>query len=312
MKRVFLICLLIFCCFISISQNSSANMKNLLSEYNYVTNYIQIDTLDIAYVKEGNGAKTLLFVHGLSSNADAWSKNIEGLSAYYTCIAIDLPGYGKSSKIKTNYTPEFFAEVLHKFIDKMNLNNTILIGHSMGGQAAIKHSVLYPDEIKQLVLIAPAGFERFTEIESNLIKGAVLPEIIKNTTEEQIERNYLINFYKMPEDANKMMLDRKSIRNSSDFEEHCIAISSSVSGMLDMPVYDDLDKIALKTLVIFGENDMLIPNRYLHPQMTIQGIAESAKNELQNGQVEFVKESGHFVQYEKPHEVNSIILRFLQ
>jgi len=312
MRRVLLICLFIFCSFISVSQNSSENMKNLLSEYDYAANYIQIDTLDIAYVKEGNGAKTLLFVHGLSSNADAWSKNIEELSASYTCVALDLPGYGKSSKIKTNYTPEFFAEVLNAFIDKMDLKHVILIGHSMGGQAAIKYSLMYPDDIEKLVLIAPAGIERFTEMEGNLIKGAVLPEIIKNTSEEQIERNYQVNFYKMPDDANKMMLDRKTIRNSYDFEEHCLAISSSVSGMLDMPVFDDLNKITLKTLVIFGENDMLIPNRYLHPQMTTHEIAESAKNEIQNCQVEFVKESGHFVQYEKPHEVNSIILRFLQ
>ncbi|MEL7003593.1 MAG: alpha/beta fold hydrolase, partial [Bacteroidota bacterium] len=54
--------------------------------------------VQMAYMDVGSGTETILFIHGLGSYAPAWKKNIEGLSKQYRCIAVDLPGYGKSSK----------------------------------------------------------------------------------------------------------------------------------------------------------------------------------------------------------------------
>jgi pimeloyl-ACP methyl ester carboxylesterase len=85
----------------------------------------------------------------LSSNADAWSRNIESLKEKYTCVALDLPGFGKSSKVAPAYTPTYYADIVVK-IEKLKLKNVIVAGHSMGGQAAIKLAINHPDKLKNL------------------------------------------------------------------------------------------------------------------------------------------------------------------
>lgn len=294
------------------SQQETKPMKEVLSEYKFETKSITLDSLNISYVKEGDGEKTLLFLHGLSSNSDAWSKNIEALSKNYTCIALDLPGYGKSSKPKADYTPTFFADVTYQFLKKLKLKNVVLVGHSMGGQASIKLATTHPNAIDKLILVAPAGLERFSETEGTMIKSIYTANMVKHTTDDQIRKNYALNFYKQPEDVSKMIEDRIAIKSSSDFDEHCEAIVKSVSGMIDDPVFEGLKDINQETLVIFGKNDMLIPNRYFHPTLSIEKVGEIAKEQIKSVTVEYIDESGHFVQFEKSEDVNSLIKKFVE
>tara|TARA_R110002073_G_scaffold279026_1_gene443114 strand:- start:390207 stop:391145 length:939 start_codon:yes stop_codon:yes gene_type:complete len=292
------------------AQNTKELMKNMVSEYTYPTKTVEIDSLEISYVKEGKGTTTLLFLHGLSSNADAWSKNIESLKNSFTCIAIDLPGYGKSSKLKVDYTPAYFAKITHQFIMQLDLKNVVLIGHSMGGQAAIKLTTKYPNDIEKLILVAPAGLETFSEAQANFMKAAYTTSVVKNTSDEQIATNYALNFYKLPAAAQKMIDDRKHIRNATDFNAHCEAIVKSIAGMLDEPVFNELKNIKHETLVIFGNEDKLIPNRYFNSQLTTEKVGNIAKEKIKNVQLKFIQESGHFVQFEKPNEVNLLISKF--
>lgn len=293
------------------SQNSNKPMKDMLSEYSFKTQTTTLDSLEIAYIKEGTGKINLLFVHGLSSNSDAWSKNIETLKKDYTCIAIDLPGYGKSSKPDVVYTPSYFSEVIHQFIENLELNNVVLIGHSMGGQASVKFASTYPDALEKLILIAPAGLEQFTETSASIMKSFFTPELVKMTSDAQIEKNYALNFHEQPVEVSKMINDRKRIKEASDFDAHCNAIVSSVYGMLDDTVYADLEAITIKTLVIFGDKDLLIPNRYFNPTLTIEDIGKVASDKIKNVKLKFIKDAGHFVQFEKSKETNALIKQFV-
>jgi pimeloyl-ACP methyl ester carboxylesterase len=293
------------------SQQKPLLMKDLLSDYQFETKHIKIDSLNISYIQEGHGDTTLLFLHGLSSNSDAWSRNIDTLKNHYNCIALDLPGYGKSSKPNADYTPSYFASVVHAFIEKLQLKEIVLVGHSMGGQASIKLAVQYPETVKQLILVAPAGLEQFSDTEAQIIKSIYTSEMIKATTDEQIRKNYALNFFKQPEEVSKMIEDRIRVKTSADFDQHCDAISKSVAGMLNDPVFGDLKNIQQNTLLIFGKEDMLIPNKYFHPDLSVETIGEIGKKEIEQIQVIYVNESGHFVQFEKPQEINSAIRSFI-
>ncbi|MCK0124034.1 alpha/beta hydrolase [Gelidibacter sp. F2691] len=287
-------------------------MKELLSDYDFQGHKITLNDLEVNYIKEGSGEKTLVFVHGLSSNADAWSKNIEALKTTYTCVALDLPGYGKSSKPDVNYTPTYFAEVVFQFIEKLKLQNVVLIGHSMGGQASVKLASQHPEAIKKLVLVAPAGLEQFSEASAKMMASFLTAESVKNTSEAQIVKNYALNFYEQPEEVSKMIADRIRIIEASDFDAHCNAIVKSVSGMLHDPITNDLQAVSQPTLVIFGDQDMLIPNRYFNPTLTTKTVGEIALNQIKNARLEFVENAGHFVQFEKPSEINALIHEFIE
>jgi pimeloyl-ACP methyl ester carboxylesterase len=308
MRTLFILLIL----FITNTTISQTNIKDMLSDYSFPSKSLQIDDLTINYIHEGKGETTLLFLHGLSSNADAWSKNIEVLKEKFTCVAIDLPGFGKSTIEAEEYTPTFFANIAHKVIEKLNLKNVILVGHSMGGQASIKYALLYPENIEKLILVAPAGVEQFTAAEATILKTTYTPQLVINTSDAQIENNYKLNFYQLPEDSKKMIDDRKAITKADDFKEHAEAIVKSIGGMLDDPVSMDLEKVKHPTLIIFGEKDLLIPNRYFHPSLTTQGIASKAIKSIPKSTKVLIPESGHFVQFEKPTEVNNAIIDFIE
>ena len=309
MKKILSVIVSIF--FLNISAQNKRSMKETLQPYHFPTQYLKLNEGEVAYVKEGGGKKTLVFVHGLSSNADAWYRNIEELKDDFTCIAIDLPGYGKSYKNAGDFTATYFSEIISKVTDQLKIKNFTLVGHSMGGQAAIKFAAEYPEKLEKLILIAPAGIEKFTDFEGNAMKMVMKQKTIMATTPEQIERNYNLNFFKMPKEAEKMILDRKNIVNADDFALHALAIEKSVSGMLDDTVTSELSQIITPVLFLFAKNDMLIPNKYLHPLMTIDQVAKEAENHVKNSKLIMIDEAGHFLQFEKPAVVNKEIKAFV-
>ena len=267
--------------------------------------------IEVAYVDEGKGEQTLLFIHGLGSYLPAWKKNIEGLKEKYRCIAIDLPGYGKSSKGEYSGSMRFYSEIVAELIDKLKLGSVTLVGHSMGGQISIITALAFPDKVDKLVLIAPAGFETFTKGQKQWFREVMTANLVKLTTVEQIKSNLASNFYRMPKDARFMITDRIDMRGAEDFEAYCYIIPQCVQGMVDDPVYEFLPKITQPTLIIFGENDNLIPNRYLNPGKT-GTIARKGAERIPNATLHLLPETGHFVQFEKAAEVNGLMAEFLE
>ncbi|MBC7714294.1 MAG: alpha/beta hydrolase [Rhizobacter sp.] len=81
--------------------------------------------------------QTLLFIHGNSHSLETFSKQINSdLFKDYRLICVDLPGHGDSSK-NGNYSLKNFAHIMNQFIQVLELNETIIVGHSMGGHVAI-------------------------------------------------------------------------------------------------------------------------------------------------------------------------------
>lgn len=280
--------------------------------YQYKTRYLKLSNgIDLAYVDEGSGDYTLLFIHGLGSNLKAWHKNIETLKHHHRCIAIDLPGYGKSTKADFEFSMSFFAHTILEFVTKLKLNNTCLIGHSMGGQITMTTVLKNKKLIDRLVLIAPAGIEQFAKNESAQLLKTITPTTIQNLSEEQIRYNFEVNFFKMPSDAEFMFEDRMEMRKTDEYFHFSRMIPRCIIGMLNEPVFPKLNQINTPTLIFFGNEDLLIPNRILHPKLTPLKVAKTAQDCIAKSKLIMVPLAGHFTQWEKPKIVNNSILEFL-
>lgn len=279
-------------------------------KYPFPAKFIEIKNYNIAYIDEGNSKNILLFIHGLGSYLKAWDRNIPVLKNYFRCIAIDLPGYGKSSKHIHNGSVSFYVEIIYEFISKLNLQNVSLVGHSMGGQIASAYTIKHPEQINKLILVAPAGFETFNGDEVELIKKIISPEIIFRTSDDQIRLNYKFNFFQMPKEAEDMISDRIAIKDDEDFYKHCTVVSNSLFGLLNAPVFNRLKEIEIPTLILFGKDDLLIPNKSLH-QTSPEEIAQIGASQIKNSKGILLEECGHFLQYEKPDEFNSQMIPFI-
>jgi len=292
------------------AQTENFSMKDV--EYTVPVSYVTLSNdIEVAYSDLGTGSDVILFIHGLGSYLPAWQKNIDDLKSQYRCIAIDLPGYGKSSKGNYQVSMDFFADIVKQVCDKLKISQIILTGHSMGGQIAISTALKCPSLVKKLVLIAPAGFETFNKGERQWFKDVMTVDGVKLTTAEQIRTNYAYNFYEMPKDADFMIADRLKIRGANDFTAYCYHITQGVNAMVDSPVFEYLKNVTQPTLCIFGANDNLIPNRFLNGGFT-EKYAKEGANQMPNCKLHMVNKAGHFVMFEKSAEVNNLIKDFIK
>ena len=282
-------------------------------KYPFEVNFAQVnDSVRLAYVDEGKGSEVLLFIHGLGSNLQAWQKTITGLSGQYRCIALDLPGYGKSSQKKYAFGMRFFADQVDAFIKELGLKKVTLVGHSMGGQVAITLALQKPAYLKQLVLAAPAGLEAFSPENRAFFATYVQPQLIRATTESQIKANFELNFYDMPDDARFMIEDRMDMRKDTQaYLYYSEMIPNCVLGMLDEPVADRLAELNLPTLLIFGRQDQLIPNKFLHPELTVEEVAKSGEKAIKGAKLVFLDKAGHMVQWDQSSAFNQSIKAFI-
>jgi pimeloyl-ACP methyl ester carboxylesterase len=267
--------------------------------------------LNVAISDVGDGEPTLVLIHGLGSYMPVWSRNLGELSRSHRVVAIDLPGYGKSSKANFDYSMKFYADVVQAVIEALQLKHVVLVGHSMGGQIALTHALRYPGRAEKLVLVAPAGFERFGKGEGSWLASAVEKDLVKLTPPEAVWANVAANFYSMPDEAKFMAVDRLRVIGGPDFDAYAYAVSRSVFAMVHEPVFDRLHEIRVPALIVFGADDGLIPNPYLHGGST-RSVAEAGKQALPDARLVMIPRAGHMVQVERPAEFDAAVLGFLQ
>lgn len=275
-------------------------------------NTVQIGDTEMAFYEAGKGRETLLLVHGLGSNSSFWKENVAALATKYRVIALDLPGYGASSKENVPATMPYFADKIAAFMDAMHLQKVHYMGISMGGQIGMTLALNHPERVDKLVLVSPAGIETFNANEKNLLRNYMTPQSVINANEAQVKLSVAVNFAKW--DATRfgwLVEQRLAWKNRADFQGYADANAKSVGGMLDGEVYARLNELKQPTFVIYGKNDALIPNKVLHPRQTIDTIAEAAKAGLPHAKVEVMDQAGHLLIMEQPALFNQWVLDWL-
>ncbi len=263
----------------------------------------------IVYADEGESDKVLLFIHDLGGYIPVWKFVIPPLKNYFRCIAIDLPGFGKSDKTVHSGRMTFFSDVIFEFLEQIGIKTVTAVGHGMGAQIAINFASYYPDNIESLVLAAPAGFEIFTEDEVEWFMKTFTAESFAQADDKQIFINFRNNFFKLPPEAEFMFKDRLLIRRDFEFFNYSRIIANSIVGMIRQPVFKKLSHLETPALILFGENDAIIPNQFIHRETTLQ-IAQKGAQKIRNSKLVMIKECGHYIPLEKPTVLVDEIKKF--
>lgn len=280
--------------------------------YSYNTKYIDLQgNNQVAYVDEGKGERTLLFIHGLANYAMVWKKNIDYLKQYYRCIAIDLPGNGLSGKEDHPYGIQFYARSVYEFIQALGLKNVTLVGHSMGGQVAMTLIIKHPGCAERMVLCAPAGFEEFTPMDRMLSSNALHLFSYFSSDENGLRQAIEHSFYHQQSQGEGIIRELVGIMKTYKLNAYRKMVDASIKSLLYDSVYDQLGKIKLPVLVIFGRHDALIPNKLIH-FTTTERLASDAVKKMPDARLEMLPDCGHFVHWEKADEVNKLMVQFIQ
>jgi pimeloyl-ACP methyl ester carboxylesterase len=112
---------------------------------------IERNGVEISYTSCGDRDTALLFVHGWCINKEYWEPQVKYFCNRYKVVTIDLPGFGKSGKNRSDWKFDEYTADVKAVIDQLKLKNVILIGHSMSGDIVLNVGTKYPEAVIGLV-----------------------------------------------------------------------------------------------------------------------------------------------------------------
>jgi 4,5:9,10-diseco-3-hydroxy-5,9,17-trioxoandrosta-1(10),2-diene-4-oate hydrolase len=277
-----------------------------MSEREIASQFVEVDGLRLHYNQCGEGP-ALIFLHGGGPGASGlsnFSRNMQAFGDRYRTIALDLPGYGQSTKLEIDAPIfEYYAGVVAAFIDALGLGSASLLGNSLGGGTALKAALDYPTKVDKLVLMGPAG--------GYSVLGATPSEGVMS----------LLTFYEPP---------GPSLERLRAFIKYLVYDPSTISDELlaqrlekatapetakymplrlrrDRPVRgtdlwrERLDQIQHETLIIWGRED----------RVNLLDQSLLLAKQIPNARLLVLPKCGHWAQWEKADEFNRIVGDFL-
>ena len=276
--------------------------------------YIDVGGVEIAFLDSGPVAEApgppVVLIHGLSSYIGFWEYQIEHLARRHRVLALDLPGYGASARPDAPYTPPWFARIVDDWLAAIEVDQAIVVGHSMGGQIAMTLALEHPDRVHTLVLSAPAGIERFRPGHAAWLEAYYTESRTYDTVERDIRHAFSLVFNRHDEGVERLLAERIRMKGTGALQGTSVAVSRSISGMLRHPVFDRLPEIDVPTLVVFGAADKLIPNPILNGGRT-EHIARIAGRVIPGAEVVVIPTAGHTVHHDAPDRFNREVDAFL-
>ena len=250
-----------------------------------MANQVIINNNLISYNQSGTGDGAVIFLHGWRSSKEVWGKIVNQVIklSNHQVYAIDIPGFGSSPAPKAIWGVGDYAEMIKGFIEKLELKNAIIVGHSFGGRVGIKLAAKYPQTISRLVLVDAAGF-----VTNSPRKGffRFLAKIVRP-------------FFKFSFTGRL----RKKIYQFIGAEDYLATpeLQKTFVSVVNEDLSEDMNKISCPTLIIYGENDVDTPVEFGKKMHSI----------IRNSQFIILPGSGHFSFLDQPEEFVKILKEFV-
>lgn len=128
--------------------------------WDQATQYIEVGGTSLRVRDSGDvHAPAIILLHGFGSSLETWQPWAQSLSTRYRVVRLDFPGSGLSEPDRHgDYTDSRSLELIAGLMDRLGLENAVLIGNSMGGRIAWSFAAAFPARVRKLVLISPDGF----------------------------------------------------------------------------------------------------------------------------------------------------------
>jgi pimeloyl-ACP methyl ester carboxylesterase len=246
----------------------------------------------------------IVLVHGFSVPYFIWDPTFEFLTkSGFRILRYDLIGRGFSDRPQVGYDIDLFCKQLTELLDTLGFEQICLMGLSMGGPISATFTTLFPKRVQKLVLIDPAGAKPVTF--PRLLKALTTPGFGELALglfgRGQLERGVESDFYD-PAHV-KAFVEKYMIQ--MQYKGFMRALLSTMrNGMLGdfSASYRKIGELGTPTLLLWGRNDKTVP--FEHSNEIRAAIPQAEFHAFEN--------CGHIPHYERPDEVNPILLEFLE
>jgi pimeloyl-ACP methyl ester carboxylesterase len=239
------------------------------------------------FIESGKGKLSLVFLHYFGGSSITWEQVTDELNEDFHCIAIDLPGFGASQSSDDKLSVSDIRESVVEVIESLQLENYVLIGHSMGGKIALSLASHKSFGLKKLLLFAPSPPtpEPMTEKEQEQLLRAYNNRSALINNINNITHQPLADF-----DINNLVND--NLRASE------IAWTSWIECGSKEDISAEMCNIAVPVLVINGQFDKNLSGKFLRNKfLTYFPFADFHE----------IREAGHLLPIEAPLAVVKLI-----
>ncbi len=243
-----------------------------------------------------NGPIAIL-IHGWSSSSFTWAPVVPVLSRRYRCIAVDLPGFGKSPAPKQPPTIAGYADMIASLIEQVSERPVLLLGHSMGGQINTTLALRHPMLVERMVLLNPALSGRLSTRVNLLLAPHVLSErfrimewllyILAKTPLDYTD--HLLKPSNFAERAQVSETDYQRIRADARRHGQGRVRAACYGAMLKGDLRGQLGRVEAPALVIWGAEDNIVPLR----------DAGAVAEEWADADLRLIPNAGHWPQFEQ-------------
>ncbi len=234
-------------------------------------------------------AEPLVFLHGVLGllNDDRF---VDGVAEKYHVFAPELPGYGESSG--EDLLEDMLDFTLHGWdvVTALGIQRPVLVGHSLGGMIASEMACIAPDAVKRLVLVNPFGL---------WLDEHPIPDLFSFLPFE-----FGDVLFHQPDRAAELLVGATDVAEPEALRQFFIdnARRLGTAGKILFPIPNRrlskrLHRLTGETLIVWGENDRLMPTVY---------AAYWAKL-IPHARVECLKAAGHMLPYEQPRPLAALI-----
>lgn len=261
--------------------------------------HAQVGDFNLTYYEGGpSDAPSILMIHGFGADKDNWLRFAKPLTGAYHVIALDLPGFGDSSKPDASYDVGSQTERLAAFTKQLGLPKLHLIGNSMGGHIAALYAARYPEQVLSVALLDNAGISapQKSEMFQRIERGEPNPLLVNNADDFGKMLSFVFVDQPALPDALKQHFAEQAIANRPLNEK----IFSHLRERY-IPLEPELGKIQAPTLLLWGDKDRVLD---------ISSIAVMQPL-LKQSSVVIMKDCGHVPMIERPSETAAHYQAFL-
>jgi pimeloyl-ACP methyl ester carboxylesterase len=251
-------------------------------------------------VSGSKDSPVILMLHGFGSSLQTWDAWTERLNKNYRVIVVDLPGFGLTGPSPAHaYSDADDVEFIENFVQKLNIPEFVLIGHSMGAKIAWNVAASYPNQVKKLVLIAPDGFSNAEEIGKKPYEVSIFVRLMKFCLPKFLVKKSIEPAFFDANALTDQLLERYfDFLRAPGVRQ---AIIERAEQTINSDPVDRLKKITAPTLLLWGDSDQMIPKENALAYAKI----------LAHSSTVVLPRQGHVLQEERPNEGLDPVLVFL-
>ena len=229
---------------------------------------------------------TLVFVHGVGTNQTIWRSQLRHLNKRTPALALDLPAHGTNSA-RVRYTVAELATYLREWLGERQVPNPVLVGHSLGGLAALTVALQRPQILSGLIVVGAGARLRVMPAIFESLRGRY-PRAV-----EFIDRLWFV-----PGTAPAIRI--KATVPLSEANPEVVYCDFAACNEFDATRW--VGNVDVPTLVIAGRHDQLAPVR----------LAEQLQDLVPHADLAVIEDAGHMAMLEQPRRFNAAVDAFVE